>query len=433
MTKNLKALVLALTMILSVCLFAGCGGQGGTDQSQPDAGADNAGTGYTVTVRDAFGAPCTQGVIVRFMQGGQQVTMQVVDENGTVTKELEEGEYTVELQFTGDDAYYYDQTDLTMNAEKKSLEITLYSAVSSEPVTLFAPSLKGEGNRDLPAYNMELGGTYVELESGERNYFLFVPTEPGKYHVSVQDSDAVLGYYGVTHFVQETTISEPVDGYIEVQLKQHMIGEGGANVLVFGLDATGSSTSAIFTVERVGDADWDVEDEPFQVYEPTVDVVKYDLPDGAKFGEFDLTATTDTYNLVLGSDGYYHMDTQDGPLVLVRLGKNSEGSKYLPPLEEMATKALVCKYFYDENGEFIKKESYNECVQTYAACVDEATGMYPLTEDLKYIIQQRGDHYGWFEEADTKHGYVFYDDNGNKIPGINPEISWLLLCCYIKN
>ncbi len=430
MSKNLKALVLALVMLCSLLMFAACGQQGSADQTEPATDAVPA--GYTVTVVDGLGNPCTEGVIVRFLQNGQQVTMQVVDENGTVTKDLEDGEYTVELQLTGDEAYYYDAEDLTMNADRKELTVTLYAALSGEPMNLFAPSLKGEESRDLPAYTVSTGSTYVELEAGERNYYLFAPTEPGKYHISAQNTDAVLGYYGVTHFVQNTTITEPTDGYIEVQLKQHMLG-GGANVLVFGLDAVGSATSAVFTIERVGDTDWSVEDEPFLTYEPTVAVTQYTLPEGAKFGEFDLKAATDTYNLVLDENGYYHLDAADGPLVLVRLGKDSGGSKYLAPLEEIATKALICKYFYDENGEFIKKESYNECIQTYAACVDKATGMYPLTEDLKYIIQQRGDHYGWFEEANTKHGYIFVDDNGNIVPGINNEISWLLYCCYIKN
>ncbi len=435
MSKNItKALAFVLVLAMSVCLFAACGGQQGAEI--PENTAPEAAPGYTVSVVDAFGNPVTQGVIVRFLQNGQQVTMQVVDENGTVNKDLEKGDYTVELQLTGDEAFSYDKTDLNLTADKTSLEIVLYKGLEGEPMTVFGHSLTG-GSMDMSAWSVGVGGTFVELEAGERNYYLFTPTEAGLYEISVKNSDAVLGYYGIPFFIQENTITEPTNGIIQVNMKQHMIGEGdnaGAATLVFGLDATGADTTAIFAVERVSDALTDEEDIPFEVYKPAMEPVAYTLPSGAKLGEFDMKAATDTYNLVKDAEGYYHLDSADGPLVLVKLGKASSSSAtYLPPLEEMATKALMCKYFYDENGEFVRKESYNEAVQNYAACVDEKSGLYPLNDDLMYIIQMRGDHYGWFEEANTKHGYIFMDDNGNPIPGINNEISWLVLCCYIKN
>ncbi len=422
MKKNVKALLLVLVMVLSVSLLAACGGQGGSEPTQAQA------PGYSVKVVDAFGEPCSQGVIVRFMQNGQQVTMQKVDENGIANKDLEKGEYTVELQLTGDEAFYYDDSDLTLTADKTSLEVVLYKGVEGEPTMVFAPSLSGS-SLDMAAYDLYVGATYVKLEAGERNYFLFTPTEPGLYEFGVIHSDAVLGYYGIPFFVQSNTLTQPEDGKIQVNLKQSMIGE--ANVLVFGLDATGEKEDAIFTIQRVSDPLTDEEDVPFEVYQAKTPPEAYTLPAGTKTADFDLTAATDAYTLVLGSDNFYHMNTADGPLVMVKLGEASGGSKYLTNLEEMATKAQVCKYFYDENGEFIRKESYNECIQSYAACMDEKSGLYPLTEDLKYIIQMRGDHYGWFEEANTKHGYIFMDDNGNPVPGINNEISWLVLCCYV--
>ena len=89
----------------------------------------------------------------------------------------------------------------------------------------------------------------------------------------------------------------------------------------------------------------------------------------------------------------------------------------------------ITKYFYDEEGNFEKKESYSECLLEYIKYMDEASGLYPLTEDLKYIIQMRGDHYGWFDH--TSPGYIFYDENHNQVMGINHDISWLFMCCYL--
>jgi len=64
----------------------------------------------------------------------------------------------------------------------------------------------------------------------------------------------------------------------------------------------------------------------------------------------------------------------------------------------------------------------------YIANADEDDGVYPLTEDLKYIIQQSGDHSGWWDFDGP--GYIFLDEGGNKVADINPEIAWLFMCCH---
>lgn len=425
--KKMMALLLAVVMVCG--MLAACGGKDNAD-APADNQADAPATGnYQVKVVDAFGNPVTSGVIVRYMQNGQQVSMQVVNEEGIVTKDLADGEYTVELQFTDKDAaYYYDQTDLKLASASDSLEITLYNAISGEPQTLFAYSPATDGSKDHDAYHVGVGGTYVELVPGERNYFLFTPTEGGMYAFSVQNADAVIGYYGAPHFVQQVTMIEPVDNVITESIKDSMIGNNGTGttVMVLGLDAE-ADTSAILTVERIGDPEWTVEDEPWQIYQATHTLTPY-VHDGSALGEFDLKAATDTYNLVLDDNGYYHLDSADGPLVLVRLGEASGGSKYLDAFQVITEHSGVTKYFYDEEGNFVKKESYTECLMEYYAYMDEATGLYPLTEDLKYIIQMRGDHYGWYDVESS--GYIFLDENHNPIWDLNHEISWLFYCCY---
>ena len=41
-------------------------------------------------------------------------------------------------------------------------------------------------------------------------------------------------------------------------------------------------------------------------------------------------------------------------------------------------------------------------------------GVYPLTKDLQYIIQNHGDHQGWWNNDGTN--YFFVDENGNVMP-----------------
>lgn len=407
-----KKLALALLLVLAMMLGA-CGAETAQTPTENNANPEV----YSVTVVDGLGNPFTSGVIVRFMQDGAQVTMQVVNENGVAEKDLEDGNYTVELEFTGDEEYFYDTGSLILSPENKSATVTLMNTVSGEPRQLAAP----EGMAD--AYQVTEGATYVSLTPGARTYFLYTPTVAGTYEFSVVDCDAAIGYYGAPHFVQSESAAEVVDNKFTLSVKSSMIGsDGGTATFVIGIDAV-SEENCVLGIQRIGEPEYDISDEPWVIYQKTMELTAY--THSGTTSEFDITASTDTYNLVLGGDGYYHLDSEDGPLVLVRLG---EDSKYLDCYKTILDHTGVVAYFFDENGEFIKKESYSECLLEYFTYMDEDSGLYPLTEDLKYIIQNSGNHAGWWDESSGI--YLFKDENGVPVPGVNPEISWLFMCCY---
>ena len=402
--KRFAALALALVLCLS--LLCACGGGEAT---------------YKVSVVDALGNPITSGVVVKFMQNGTQAGMQVVNDQGVAEKALPKGDYTVELQFTSSDVEYkYDASALTLSASKTELEVVLSLGLGSNTQTLYV------GNVEYEAYHITAGATQFDLNPEARTYFLFAPTEGGTYEFTLGGSDAAIGYYGAPHFVQDTSAAEVVDNKFTVSIRPDMIGTGntGTTTLVIGVDA-GTGT-AVMGINRIGDHQWSVTDEPWTTYNATHTPESYTLPAGSKLGEFDLTSAG--YELVKDGQGFYHLGTADGPLVLCRLGKAAK-LPYLDPFETILEHTGVTKYFYDENGNFVKKENYGELVNQYIACVDAETGTYPLTEDLVYIIKAAGDHNGWWS---TEENYIFKDSNGNNVIGINEEISWLFMCCYIE-
>ncbi len=414
--KKITALLLAAALLLTL---AACGG-GSEVPAAPTANASGEIT-YTVSVADATGNPYTSGVIVRFLKDGEQAAMQPVDGTGAASKDLPAGEYTVELMFTGDASeYHYDQEGLVLTAEAPALTVTLNYTMSAEPVSLTAQG------RETQAYPVSDGSTYVKLVPGERSYFLYTPTQAGTFAFSSDTATAVIGYYGAPHFVQEATAAEVVDNTFTQSIRATMIGEDGGAVIVIGIDADAFTDSCILTVQRTGDPEWNVEDEPWVVYEPTVKLAPYTLGAGS-IQEFDLTASSDTYNLVLGRDGFYHLDSENGPLVLVRLTKDP---KYLPCFKNILDRSGISRYFYDESGEFSHKETYDQCLLTYIEYADEESGTYPLTEDLKYIIQQRGEYVGWWDLSG--HSYLFVDENQVPLDDINHDIAWLFMCCYLK-
>ena len=407
-----KRIPIIVAMVLCLILaLAACGEQTPAEMT------------YRVKVQDALGTPYTTGVVVRFLQNGEQVAMQVVDDQGIAEKTLATGEYSVELTFTGNaEGYHYDKTNLSLSAQKSELTVTL-AQKATESVELYA------GGEENTAYRVNVGSTYVSLAEGKRNYFLFTPTVAGTYEFSVTDNSAAIGYYGAPHFVQNLSAAEVVDNKFTISVSAGMIGTSGTGttVIVVGVD-TGDHNNCVLNIQRIGDAEQTISDEPWIIYKTTAKLSAYTLPAGAVLGEFDLTAATSAYQLVLNEkDGFYHLNSADGPLVLVRLGKSS---KYLDSFQKILESSGVTKYFFDENDQFVKKESYSDCLLEYIANMDADHGVYPLTEDLKYIIQQRGDYSGWWDPDASL--YLFKDVNGDRIPGINADIAWLFMCCYIS-
>lgn len=408
--KIMKKLIIVAALMCSAMLLVACGG-----------GAE---TEYKVTVKDALGNTYGKETIVEFYDGNEKVGMQICDENGVATKTLAKGKYTIKVTSTEKEvAYAHEEAQVTGN--KTEIEVIISNKVSEEPEVLF---VDGE---ETDAYYVNAGCTNVELVKGERRYFLFVPTQAGTYEFSVDsDSKTEIGCYGAPHFVQSTSTEEVVDGKFTSSVSESMIGTGntGTTVLVIGIDSD-ADTNAVLCINRIGDAEKTLADEEWTIYKKTVELSQYTLPAGKSLVDFDITSTTD-YKLVLNeNDGFYHLNSANGPLVVVYLTEDPT-VPYLPCFKNVLDRSGVSKYVFDENGEFVEKVSYSECLLEYIEYADEATGVYPLTEDLKTIIIERGKYVGWWDSESPS--FIFNDAGGNPIAGLNTENAWLFMCAYVQ-
>ena len=70
----------------------------------------------------------------------------------------------------------------------------------------------------------------------------------------------------------------------------------------------------------------------------------------------------------------------------------------------------------------VRKEDYTDTFNAYISCTDKTTGVYPLTEELAYMLQNGCKK--WWTPTDP--GYEM-----SALNGCNPEIGWLFACCYI--
>lgn len=424
MKKNVKRVALLLCVVMLCGLIMACGeGEDPTQGTTIPTGPAK----YTVKVVDPLGNPVA-GMAVRFMKDGQSMGMALGNDEGVATKELERGDYTLELSFTDvDHTYYVDQQGLSLSAVKTETTVVVAYTMYDQAEELRL------GDVPQMAYPVDAGCTWVKLSAAGRNYFIFTPKRSGIYEFSTQGADVTVGNYGTPHFIYNESASEVVDGKFTITVLDSMIGSNGSGTsrLVIGIDSAVADVNCYLCIDRIGDAPKQLE---WDVYRATYKPTKYTLPAGLTIQEFDLTA--DTYQLVFNeNDGYYHLDSADGPVVLVRLLSANPYSGF--PFGYILMGSNVGTYHYDENGELVKKVLYNDCLQGYLGQLtgegenrkfvdgmcDDTHGVYPLTKDLETIIKNYGDYMGYWDPESIE--YVF-----RSVPGLNVENAWLFLCCY---
>lgn len=398
-TKILTGL-LVMAMLLSLCA---CGGE-----------SDNGMANYQVKVLDGEGNPLTTGVIVKFLQNGQQVALQPVNGEGIASKELAKGDYTVELVFTNNEqSGHYDTSLAVLTADKTTLELSLINSLGDVAYDLMVK------DSEHKAYAVNAGSTYLPVAAKVRNYFIFSPTEAGTYKISVDNDDVKVGYYGSPFFVQSDSALNVVDNTVTLSISASSL--GGA--YVFGLDGTDTDINAVLSIIRTGDPTITISDMPWTEYKTTHTPAPYTLNLGGKTLKYvDIKGKTEDNQVIYSdADGFYHFGAADGPIVLMHLGKKAPYVSLQTVIEGdgLGGGAPIREYFFDAEGEFVKKEDYTEILRTYFANMDENTGVYPLTKDLEYIIKN-GCH-GWWDKDDPD--FIFTD--------CNPEIGWMFALCYV--
>lgn len=436
-TKRIRALLLCALFLFSVLALCACGkGENKTPEDNGNAGDNGSNAVYKVTVVDGSGQPYTEKIIVKFMQNGTQVAMVNIDSNGVAQKELPKGEYTLEIATTESGVnFWFDQESAVLTAEKTEIEVTLTYAASGEPTSITATVPGTETSKEYQAYNVGAGSTYVLLTEGDRTYVVFTPTEGGIYEFTV-DGDAQLGYYGAPHFVQPGNMAELVDNSFTLSVSNSGISfesATGTTRFVIGLDAAEGVEGVMLNIVRIGDPEWSIEDEPWVPYQNKWEIADYTLPADVTLKGFELTAPTVAYNLVLNeTDRCYHLNSADGKLVFVQLEKECYGISLKTMVGEiiyedgvlMQSGTAPFRYMYNNGKEDFFKEDYTDAMRQFVTKRDAASGVYPLTEDLYYMLQKGIEFMGWCDPASSN--YRFAD-----VPGVNNEISWLFLCEYV--
>lgn len=92
---------------------------------------------------------------------------------------------------------------------------------------------------------------------------------------------------------------------------------------------------------------------------------------------------------VLADDGFYHLDSADGPILYANL---DDAGMSLVDINGVGQLVAV-RY---EDGEVVSKTDYTAAFTAYQEAADSDTMLYPLTEDLITIFQTMGESNKWY-------------------------------------
>lgn len=238
--------------------------------------------------------------------------------------------------------------------------------------------------------------------------FTYEPTEIGKYTFTSEDS--LMGivsynkYLGVTTNPSVESVASNTFTWDCTSVGQHIMIAVAAQTNVANINISRDDVEIITIPEYSVYASA----EPY-VYTGETSTLTY----------VNVEATDKVVDkAVYASDGYYHLNSVDGPVLMVNIYDE------LFSIANAPSTGKVVITSYDDEGKPVVKEVWNEVLLAYAACADKETGLYPLTPELVYFYQAYGSQQGLYAED----GYV-----GGRFKNGMGEDAWMFACMYVPN
>ena len=237
--------------------------------------------------------------------------------------------------------------------------------------------------------------TLMPLQTAVTTIYAFEPTETGVYRFTVP-AYATVGYWGAGEwFLQDPGSDSNVCEWTCTGV--------GQSAYIGVSDVDGQFN---LNVTRTGEYQQTVIIE--KVYENKADLSAFTLPENASLGDYvDVYGQTQT--AVLGEDGYYHLNHDEGEIILVDM--NYEDIVLSDALK--SDRPVMNVYVDNEDGSKTKYDIGNAVLE-YEAVMDE-NGYYPLTEDLIFFYKN------YTQGAGT---WSYYLPDG----GYNEECVWMYCC-----
>ncbi len=307
-----------------------------------------------------------------------------------------------ELSVTATEAIEAQYVKISLDAKGNFIvidEIEVHgTAADSEPVE------KQEGYDENATLGALAEGTadYDLDDNYVYTIFSLEPTEIGKYTITVADGlVGIVSYNGMW-----VTIDPSADTVSANSVEWECTSVGQSIWVAVSADADPASITVEaeeITIVTVPETDYENTVTPEEF---TYDGNLEDLEYVDTFDETDDVA-------VLGEDGFYHLNTVDGPILYVCLNDS------ILSLIDANSYGQLTYVEYDEEGNAVSKVNYATAFEAYAACAytDENNSVfYPLTADLMVMFQNVGANNGWYGE----NGFI----------GGDLADAWMFACYY---
>ncbi len=421
----MKRLLLILITIMCVACIVSCGNGNDTDtntDTNPDTN-QNVETTYKVTVLNEDGTPLADAVVYF----GDQMTF--TDQNGVATMTLTGSEFKITVTDFSKNEYFIGE-NVTVSPTKAEITVTVRESAASLPYERIADNgTPDDITDDRRAYLVsEVGAFFTQnISNEELVFFLFTPTKDGIYEFSV-DIDGEVGYYGAPLNALNHPIEPLADenGVVTLEIKKKNLAtaDSPATPYLIGIKAKDADTkSCTFTINRAGDPVYTPADDPYTyITNPEKLESLFISYRNWKITTNDIDISKSDITLVYNeSDKCYHLDTENGPVVYVRVGSDS---KYLPSFYKVCETSLMSSYIYDKDGNYQYKEAYNALINQYYELCDKSTGLYPLDKHMEKAIKNHGNSTGWWNDKSPM--YIFGEAT------INKDSAWLFACCTVE-
>ena len=421
-----KILLILLAILCAVCIVS-CG-DNDTDTST-DTGTDTNTDShpqeatYKVTVLGFDGNPLADTVVYF----GDQ--MAFTDANGVAQITLIGNEFQIKVTDLAKNEYFIGE-NVVVTPDNNEITVKVSQSALGLPYERVHDSgTPDDITDDRKAYLVSEAGTFytLNISNEEIVFFLFTPKKDGIYEFSM-DIEGEVGYYGAPLNALQHPIEPLADenGVVTIEIKKKNLGSDTtqATPYLIGIKAKNAEDkSCSFTINRASDP----------VYTPADDPYTY-ITNPAKLESLfmgyrnwvvtatDIDISRSDITLVYSEvDKCYHLDSEDGPIVYVRIGSES---KYLPGFYKVCETSLMSSYIYDDEGNYLYKEAYNALVNQYYELCDKSTGLYPLDKYMEKAIKNHGNSAGWWNEKSPM--YIFSGTT------INKDNAWLFACCTIE-
>ena len=366
----------------------------------------------------------------------------MIGENPVIATSNSQGEATITLpagaevpeegfsvSVTAPEGYFYAGETVNTNDADKTITLTAGGGNfgTRRTVYLNGRSVDEYGlpvSEQVDMYFLTGADEYdIYATSGDEVFYTFQTTTEGKYSIYVEGGDGVITEYGTynsgnnSFWYSVVDENEDMDSF-DFEINEENAANINSSFQTFSVKVTAGSypVSVKLIVERTGDAD------PIPGRIDGGDVHAKQAPD-EKYGEQDgVLVEVDSKTpakLVLADDGYYHLGTAEGPVVVVKLTGASRflfDGRDLVNVEADGNKLLHPAVFDEEQWAWIDY-NYTPFVQDYTNVVN-SDGVVPLTEEMAEFLQ------GYQDRA----GYPIYPDDpyGEAVEGYG----WYLFLYY---